>query len=124
MSLLWNNTSLSVTLKVPGLILFVVMCLVEPLSARVSVSRTADWPLTMATCLTRVSGCRFNLDPEGKCTDNDLYRALQTAQLTELVQQQSAGLDTEVTEGGENFSVGQRQVRTQHEYIETRRLGL
>ncbi len=37
--------------------------------------------------------------------------ALETAQLTEVVKQLSAGLDTEVTEGGENFSVGQRQVR-------------
>ena len=54
--------------------------------------------------------CRFNMDPVGKCCDNDIYRALDMAQLTELVQQQSAGLDTEVTEGGENFSVGQRQV--------------
>ena len=51
------------------------------------------------------------MDPEGKCSDNDIYRALEMAQLTELVQQQAAGLDTEVTEGGENFSVGQRQVQ-------------
>ena len=50
------------------------------------------------------------MDPESKCSDNDIYRALDMAQLTELVQQQAAGLDTEVTEGGENFSVGQRQV--------------
>ena len=50
------------------------------------------------------------MDPEGRCSDNDIYRALDMAQLTEVVQQQAAGLDTEVTEGGENFSVGQRQV--------------
>ncbi len=46
-------------------------------------------------------------------------------QLTEVVKQLSAGLDTEVTEGGENFSVGQRQVRLsvislQHLYCNTK----
>ncbi|XP_074050394.1 ATP-binding cassette sub-family C member 9 isoform X3 [Macrotis lagotis] len=53
---------------------------------------------------------RFNLDPECKCTDDRLWEALEIAQLKNLVKSLSGGLDAIVTEGGENFSVGQRQL--------------
>ncbi|KAF5912556.1 hypothetical protein HPG69_004228 [Diceros bicornis minor] len=51
---------------------------------------------------------RFNLDPECKCTDDRLWEALEIAQLKNMVK--SLPGDAVVTEGGENFSVGQRQL--------------
>ncbi|XP_044137453.1 ATP-binding cassette sub-family C member 9 isoform X5 [Bufo gargarizans] len=53
---------------------------------------------------------RLNLDPECKCTDDRLWEALDIAQLKNLVKSLPGGLDAMVTEGGENFSVGQRQL--------------
>ncbi|XP_040293715.1 ATP-binding cassette sub-family C member 9 isoform X8 [Bufo bufo] len=53
---------------------------------------------------------RLNLDPECKCTDDRLWEALDIAQLKNLVKALPGGLDAMVTEGGENFSVGQRQL--------------
>ncbi|KAJ6666237.1 hypothetical protein lerEdw1_000509 [Lerista edwardsae] len=53
---------------------------------------------------------RFNLDPECKCTDDTLWEALEIAQLKNMVKALPGGLDAIVTEGGENFSVGQRQL--------------
>uniref|UniRef100_A0A8C3TXE5 ATP binding cassette subfamily C member 9 n=1 Tax=Catharus ustulatus TaxID=91951 RepID=A0A8C3TXE5_CATUS len=53
---------------------------------------------------------RFNLDPECKCTDDRLWEALEIAQLKNMVKSLPGGLDAMVTEGGENFSVGQRQL--------------
>ncbi|XP_053175736.1 ATP-binding cassette sub-family C member 8 isoform X1 [Scomber japonicus] len=53
---------------------------------------------------------RFNLDPEMKATDEMLWEALDIAQLKPVVKLLPGGLDTMVTEGGENFSQGQRQL--------------
>ncbi|KAM5169906.1 ATP-binding cassette sub-family C member 9 [Mantella aurantiaca] len=53
---------------------------------------------------------RLNLDPECTCTDDRLWEALDIAQLKNLVKALPGGLDAMVTEGGENFSVGQRQL--------------
>ncbi|XP_072922218.1 ATP-binding cassette sub-family C member 9-like isoform X4 [Hemitrygon akajei] len=53
---------------------------------------------------------RFNLDPECKCTDDMLWEALEIAQLKNVVKSLPGGLNAMVTEGGENFSVGQRQL--------------
>nr|XP_043878685.1 ATP-binding cassette sub-family C member 9 [Solea senegalensis] len=53
---------------------------------------------------------RFNLDPERTCTDDRLWEALEIAQLKNMVKALPGGLDAMVTEGGENFSVGQRQL--------------
>ncbi|XP_031130031.1 ABC transporter C family member 12-like [Ipomoea triloba] len=52
---------------------------------------------------------RFNLDPFNEHNDADLWEALERAHLKEVVRRNAIGLDAEVTEGGENFSVGQRQ---------------
>ncbi|XP_077424344.1 ATP-binding cassette sub-family C member 8 isoform X5 [Vanacampus margaritifer] len=53
---------------------------------------------------------RFNLDPEMKATDEMLWEALEIAQLKPVVKSLPGGLDANVTEGGENFSQGQRQL--------------
>ncbi len=53
---------------------------------------------------------RLNLDPFEKHTDADLWVTLEHAHLKTFVENLSDGLDYEITEGGENLSVGQRQL--------------
>ncbi|XP_019419725.1 PREDICTED: ABC transporter C family member 2-like [Lupinus angustifolius] len=53
---------------------------------------------------------RFNLDPFNEHNDADLWEALERAHLKDVIRRNSLGLDTEVSEAGENFSVGQRQL--------------
>nr|XP_006820254.1 PREDICTED: ATP-binding cassette sub-family C member 9-like [Saccoglossus kowalevskii] len=53
---------------------------------------------------------RFNLDPEEKYGDQDLWNALEIAQLKDCVLEMDEQLDTIVTDGGDNISTGQRQL--------------
>ncbi|KAM3323933.1 ABC transporter C family member 12 isoform X4 [Capsicum chacoense] len=53
---------------------------------------------------------RFNLDPFSEHNDADLWEALERAHLKDVICRNAFGLDAEVSEGGENFSVGQRQL--------------
>ncbi|XP_063222702.1 multidrug resistance-associated protein 1-like [Bacillus rossius redtenbacheri] len=53
---------------------------------------------------------RLNLDPSGDLPEEALWTALEQAHLNESVASLPAGLDFEVSESGENFSVGQRQL--------------
>ncbi|XP_054779362.1 ABC transporter C family member 2-like isoform X2 [Prosopis cineraria] len=53
---------------------------------------------------------RFNLDPFNEHNDADLWEALERAHLKDVIRRNSLGLEAEVSEGGENFSVGQRQL--------------
>ncbi|XP_045033102.1 ATP-binding cassette subfamily C member 4 isoform X3 [Daphnia magna] len=53
---------------------------------------------------------RKNLDPFGLHSDDALWNALEGAKLKEMVKDLSAGLEANMTEGGANFSVGQRQL--------------
>ncbi|KAF8030773.1 hypothetical protein BT93_D0072 [Corymbia citriodora subsp. variegata] len=53
---------------------------------------------------------RFNLDPFNEHNDADVWEALERAHLKDVVTRNSYSLDAEVSEGGENFSVGQRQL--------------
>lgn len=53
---------------------------------------------------------RLNLDPFEQKSDEEVWRALELAHLKSFVSGLPTGLDHEVTEGGENLSVGQRQL--------------
>lgn len=53
---------------------------------------------------------RINLDPFNVHTDDEIWRSLEHAHLRSFVKGLAAGINHEVTEGGENLSVGQRQL--------------
>lgn len=53
---------------------------------------------------------RLNLDPLEKFTDSDIWYVLEVAHLKDFVRSLDNGLYYEVAEGGENLSVGQRQL--------------
>ncbi|XP_071784244.1 ATP-binding cassette sub-family C member 9-like [Asterias amurensis] len=53
---------------------------------------------------------RRNLDPECLSSDIELWSALEIAQLKQVVSGLEKGLDSDVAEGGQNFSIGQRQL--------------
>ncbi|XP_033123425.1 ATP-binding cassette sub-family C member 9-like isoform X2 [Anneissia japonica] len=53
---------------------------------------------------------RYNLDPQHLRTDQELWEAIEIAQLKDVVSGLEGSLDYQVSEGGENFSVGQRQL--------------
>jgi ABC-type multidrug transport system fused ATPase/permease subunit len=53
---------------------------------------------------------RSNLDPTSSHSDNFLWKVLEKAHLKSLVESNPNGLNMEVAAGGENFSVGERQL--------------
>ncbi|XP_030838402.1 multidrug resistance-associated protein 5 [Strongylocentrotus purpuratus] len=53
---------------------------------------------------------RYNLDPFGENNDADLWQAVEKAYLKEKISSLDGGLDALVAEGGDNFSVGERQL--------------
>lgn len=53
---------------------------------------------------------RKNLDPFDEYTDEVLWNALQEVELKDAISELPAGLSTLVSEGGSNYSVGQRQL--------------
>jgi len=53
---------------------------------------------------------RLNLDPFQRHTDQELWDALERSDLKQYIASCSGGLDSDVSEGGENLSVGQRQL--------------
>ena len=53
---------------------------------------------------------RRNVDPFDKHTDEEIISALECVQLKEMLQLLPDGLQSPITEGGENLSVGQRQL--------------
>lgn len=53
---------------------------------------------------------RFNLDPFEIHTDEQVWKALEQANLKEYIEQNSEKLEFKCAEGGENLSVGQRQL--------------
>merc|ERR1711997_724679 len=61
-------------------------------------------PLLFTTSL------RKNLDPFDQFNDADIWAALEQAHLAQVVKDLIEGLETKMSEGGSNFSVGQRQL--------------
>ncbi|XP_033149992.1 LOW QUALITY PROTEIN: multidrug resistance-associated protein 1 [Drosophila busckii] len=53
---------------------------------------------------------RSNLDPFNVKTDDEIWKALDLAHLKTFAKTLTAGLNHEISEGGENLSVGQRQL--------------
>ena len=53
---------------------------------------------------------RFNLDPFGSHDDLDLWDALESVNLKSVIQDIKGRLDSNVTQGGSNLSVGQKQL--------------
>ena len=55
------------------------------------------------------SNMEFGESSQGKLEDEAIWKALELAQAKEFVATKEKGLDTEVAQGGSNFSGGQRQ---------------
>jgi ATP-binding cassette subfamily C (CFTR/MRP) protein 4 len=53
---------------------------------------------------------RRNLDPFDEYEDSHLWNALEDVELKDFVSTLPSGLESEISEGGNNFSVGQRQL--------------
>lgn len=53
---------------------------------------------------------RYNLDPFCTASDDELWEVLNKVQMTEVIAGLPNGLDEQASEGGENFSQGQRQL--------------
>jgi ABC-type multidrug transport system fused ATPase/permease subunit len=53
---------------------------------------------------------RLNLDLARRCTDEQIWEALELIEMKQVVLGLEFGLDTQMAEGGSNFSCGQRQL--------------
>lgn len=53
---------------------------------------------------------RFNLDPLNNYSDDELLRVLKKASLQKILKHEENGLYQEISEGGLNFSSGERQL--------------
>jgi ATP-binding cassette subfamily C (CFTR/MRP) protein 4 len=53
---------------------------------------------------------RKNLDPFDEYSDSELWSALQEVELKDLLAELPSGLSSRVSEGGSNFSVGEKQL--------------
>lgn len=53
---------------------------------------------------------RLNLDPYNKYTDNEIWQTLEHAHLKSFIQTFPEGLEYLVSEDGDNFSLGQKQL--------------
>ena len=59
----------------------------------------------------------FRQDPFGTATDAELWNSLELAHLKDHVSKMEGKLNAVVLEGGENFSVGQRQVNSNNLFV-------
>ena len=57
-----------------------------------------------------VGTLRYNLDPFDKKTDNEVWSALEHVELKQVIKELTGGLQSNMSDGGSNFSMGQRQL--------------
>lgn len=55
-----------------------------------------------------VGTLRTNLDPFNEKTDDEIWRALEQVELKQTIELLAGGLEAKVSDGGGNFSIGQR----------------
>ncbi|KAI9317828.1 P-loop containing nucleoside triphosphate hydrolase protein [Zopfochytrium polystomum] len=102
-------------------LLSAVFRLTEPTSGVISIDGRPTTELGLATLRSRLQiitqdpilfagTVRFNLDIEERCTDAEIWAALDAAGLKDAVAEMPGKLDAMVEEGGSNLSVGQRQL--------------
>ncbi|KAI3689823.1 hypothetical protein L2E82_47793 [Cichorium intybus] len=53
---------------------------------------------------------RYNLDPLGEHSDQEIWKVLEKCQLRDAIQEKKDGLDSLVVQDGSNWSLGQRQL--------------
>ena len=53
---------------------------------------------------------RFNMDPEGRVSDERILEVMRQAQLNDLLAKDSLGLHQQVADGGNNLSSGEKQL--------------
>jgi ABC-type multidrug transport system fused ATPase/permease subunit len=58
------------------------------------------------------SSLRFNIDPFNTCTDEKIWEVLDSCNMKQFIMNLPEKLNELVSEGGDNFSAGQRQVNT------------
>ena len=59
---------------------------------------------------------RFNLDPGSEFQDAQIWDALEAVRLKPLIQKQDKKLHCDISEGGSNFSVGEKQFLSSQKY--------
>ena len=96
--------------------------IIEPVGGSIKIDNKDIMTLGLHTLRSRISiipqdpvlftgTLRFNLDPTEIHGDGALWKSLELAHLKDHVTSNlSDGLNSQVTEGGSNFSVGQRQL--------------
>ncbi|XP_071501330.1 ATP-binding cassette sub-family C member 5-like [Diadema antillarum] len=57
-----------------------------------------------------IGSVRYNVDPFNEHTDDKLWEALEKAYMKKKISSLDHGLDSQVAEGGDNFSLGERQL--------------
>ncbi|CAI6003346.1 unnamed protein product, partial [Closterium sp. NIES-64] len=95
--------------------------LVEPTAGRVVIDGVDTTRIGLTDLRSRLAiipqdptlfqgSVRMNVDPAGEYRDEEIWEALDRCQLGEVVRGMEEKLEAQVVEGGENWSVGQRQL--------------